>query len=95
VCGEGAYCVLRVSISVVRGVVESVDERIVVLSVSRVWRRVSSEVEYSFMCLWSVNSQCPVDPCSEERMEFMDWDREDFSLFSWLLIMRVWDVLLL
>jgi hypothetical protein len=86
--------VLRVSISVVRWE-ESVDGRIVLLSVWRVWRRVSSEVEYSFMCLRSVNSQCPVDPCIEERMEFMDWDREDFSLFSYWLIRRVGDELLL
>jgi hypothetical protein len=74
------YCVLRVSISVVRGEVGG--GRIVVLSVLRVWRRVSSVVEYSFRCFWSVNSQGPVEPCIEERMEFMELDRDVFSLLS-------------
>jgi hypothetical protein len=74
--------VLRTSISVVRGE-EVVGGRIVELNVWRVWRRVSSVVEYSFMCLWSVNSQGPEDPCIEERMEFMDLDRDDFSLLSY------------
>ena len=84
---------LRVSISVEMGE-EVVGGRIVVLNVWRVWRRESSAVEYSFMCLWSVNSQGAEDSCIEERMEFMDLDRDDFSLLSYLLIMWVWDLLL-
>jgi hypothetical protein len=56
--------------------------RIVVLSVLRVWRRVSSVVEYSFRCFLSVNSQGPVEPCIDEMMEVMELDRDVFSLLS-------------